>query len=303
MGNKYEKLKKISENLIMKIMGEKLRVQGQKNNNWAFITEDNRYLVKFSSKEDFKRLKIEAKLSQVFGDVADIPVPKVIKIGEEDGEYYLIRTLIDGDTLGNILQSDITLEDKQRLFTQAGSILGKMHNISFDKKGILDENLNIEEHEIFSQKEFDYFFNTVRKNRYINEEQCELLKKIDFDDLYKGDNVLCHCDYAPGNIIAEAHGISGVIDYEWAASAPAYDDLAGFHIFMRMREMEEYMGYFYEGYKTEKTIEEKYFDNLDKYIMYRLITMISCQLDKDKEHRMEELLIKSKHELNKLLLN
>ncbi len=321
---RYNDLERIAKIVLQKKLNRSFTVKGEQNNNWVFITEGDEYLVKFTTKEEFKRLETEAALTKLMGDSAGVPVPKIIYIGEYEDEYYMIRTLIKGQPLGQLFNQGMIkvlgeegqpLEeflDKEMikvldeegfgtLIYEVGQALAKLHKVSFHKKGLIDKDLNVIEYNIFSKEEFMSFLNTVYEFKCVTEEQYTYLKNLDIDDIYSGEFVLCHCDYGPNNILVSSGHLSGIIDYEWASAAPCYDDIVSFHVFMKMYDMEEFIEYFYKGYKTVKDIPEKYFDNILIYKLYRVITMLACQLNQPEERQLKDVKEKCKKLLEELL--
>jgi hypothetical protein len=73
--------------------------------------------------------------------------------------------------------------------------------------------------------------------------------------------------------------IVSIIDTEWMCSAPPFDDLATFHIFLKLQNKGHEISHFYNGYQQIKTIPTHYFQHLDEYILYRLMSMVSYQLE------------------------
>ncbi|MCM1991526.1 aminoglycoside phosphotransferase family protein [Oceanirhabdus seepicola] len=290
--DRYNDLERIAKIVLQKNLNRAFQVRGEQNNNWVFITEGDEYLVKFTTKEEFKRLETEAALTKLMGDSAGVPVPKIIHIGEYDGEYYMIRTLLKGESLGEVLnQGMIKVLGEDGIGTmifEAGQALAKLHKVSFNKKGLIHKDLNVVEYNIFSKEEFMSFLNTVYEFKCVTEEQYTYLNNIDIDDIYSGEFVLCHCDYAPNNMLVCNGHLSGIIDYEWASAAPCYDDIAAFQVFMKMYDMEQFIEYFYSGYKSVKSIPEKYFDNIHIYKLYRVITMLACQLNQPEDRQLKE---------------
>jgi len=305
---RYNDLERIAKLLLKENLNRSFQVRGEQNNNWVFITNGDEYLIKFTTKEEFKRLETEAALTKLIGNSAGVPVPEIIDIGEYDGEYYMIRTLLKGKALGEFLNEEMIEVLGEEAFNtiiyEVGQALAKLHKVSFTKKGLIHKDLNVVEYNIFSKDEFMSFLNTVYEFKYVTDDQYSYLKNIDIDDTYSGDFVLCHCDYAPNNILVSSGHLSGIIDYEWASAAPCYDDIASFHVFMKMHDMEQFIEYFYRGYKSVKNIPEKYFDNILIYKLYRVITMLACQLNQSEDRQLTKVKddsLKLLHELIRVI--
>ncbi|WBW96957.1 aminoglycoside phosphotransferase family protein [Oceanirhabdus sp. W0125-5] len=303
---RYNELETITKLVLKEKLNRNFHVKGQQNNNWVFITEGNEYLVKFTTKEELNRLETEVALAKLMGDTAGVPVPKIIHIGEYEGEYYMIRTLLKGEPLGDFLNEEmlkvIGKDSFGEMIYEVGQTLAKLHKVNFTKKGLINKELSVVEYNIFSKEEFMSFLDTVHEFKHLSGDQYTYLKNIDIDHMYSGEFVLCHCDYAPNNILVKNGHLTGIIDYEWASSAPCYDDIAGFHVFMKMYGMEEFIEYFYNGYKSIKDIPKKYFDNILIYKLYRVITMLACQLEQPEDRQLKEFIEKSIILLKELLI-
>lgn len=300
---RYLKLRDLAEKILEDNSGEKRKIIEIKNNNWSFITNDNKapYMVKFVPEEEQTRLKTEIAINEFLKEKIALPMPDIVTYGKEAGEYYLLRNIIVGKSMSEEIKESNNLED---LFFEVGEILAKIHSIEFDTKGLLNSEIKVEQYNIFSQEEFDGFLDILINKGIISKEDNNLLRNIDVDYYYnKKPYVLCHCDYAPCNIIVNNKKVAAIIDFEFASACPFMDDLAGFDLFTYLDGYSKYIESFYNGYSSNRDIPDYYFKNLDFYKFYRLLTTLSYQVNSDDEIVDNKLHNKMKEELSGYLMN
>ncbi|ACL70105.1 aminoglycoside phosphotransferase [Halothermothrix orenii H 168] len=274
----YKKLKRNAQNIILKYLGEKREIDGVYNNNWVFLTTDNKkpYMVKFVPQNEARRLEIENTMYKFITSKTDIPVPEVLTYGQNQHGSYLLREVIEGHSLKEYFKKTRNVEN---IFYEAGQILAKLHSIEFEDKGIIKPDLSVKKYDIFSKTEYLFFLEKLFVNGVISREKYSLLKKVDINYYFGGrKNVLCHCDYTPNNILVKNNQIVGIIDFEWASSAPFMDDLVSFDLFAELDGFNRQINSYYKGYKLIKEIDKFYFENINFYKFYRLITMLSYQV-------------------------
>lgn len=272
-------IKKIAERILKEKTNQKRSLEEFLNNNYVYITNDGKepLMIKFIPENDRHRLETEVAMFVFLKKETDLNVPKILDFGEIDLGVYLIREIIKGETLEEYQKK--SKNQIEKLYYDAGIILAKLHSIEFNDKGLFNPDLSISKYDIFSMKEYSTFIEKLNKKNFITAEKYSQLKKVDVDYYFLNKkNVLCHSDYTPKNILVEDKKIAGVIDFEWVSSAPFMDDMVTFHLFVELYGYEDKIKNFYEGYKTIKPIEDFYFDNINFYKFYRLITMVSYQL-------------------------
>lgn len=300
--SRYEKLKALAHKIIEENLGEKREIQGIENNNWVFTTTDNKkpYMVKFIPEKEETRLDVEIALYEFLGAQGDIKVPKIIKYGKESEERYLLRECIEGQTLDEELK---ICKEPKKLYSDAGKMLAKIHSIEFEDKGLINAKMKVDKHDLFSQKEYMGLIKTLFEKGVLKEEEFNKLEKINMKNYYdKKPNVLCHCDYGPNNIIAKDGEIVAVIDFEWACACPFMDDIVAFDLFATFDGDSQYLDHFYKGYMEVRAIPDYYFENLDFYKFYRLITMLAYQVKAHDEIFDEDYLKKMRQRLGELLI-
>jgi len=299
----YQNLKTRAEEILEEILAEKREIKGLQNNNWVFLTVDNKspYLVKFVPAEEKDRLTIERKVYQFVNDRLDITVPEVLAHGESEYGDYLVREVIEGQSLKEYL-TDSNKND--RVFYQAGQFLAKLHQIEFEEKGIFTPDLKVKEYDIFSKVEYNKFLKKLYKHQEISKKEYSLLKQVDVDYYFKRPPyVFCHSDYSPNNILVNDDEVVSIIDMEWACSAPCMDDLASFDLFLELEGFNYGIEEYYKGYNSIKEIDSFFLEHKDFYKFYRLITMLSYQVAAEDERFDNQFLENIKVHFRSLIKN
>ena len=299
----YQRLKTKAEEILEENLAEKRVVEGLQNNNWVFLTVDNKtpYLVKFVPEEERDRLKVEKKVYEFIDERLDIPVPEVLDYGEVEYGDFLVREVIEGQSLKDYL---INGKKNNKLLYQAGQFLAKLHQIEFEEKGIFTPDLRVKEHEIFSTVEYNKFLKKLFDHGGITKKEYSLLQEVDVDYYFKRPPyVFCHSDYSPNNILVKGDKVVSIIDMEWACSAPYMDDLASFDLFLELEGFNEGVAEYYRGYNSIKEIDDFFLEHKNFYKFYRLITMLSYQVAAKDERFDNQFLENMKARLQNLLRN
>ncbi|MBF8436085.1 aminoglycoside phosphotransferase family protein [Halanaerobiaceae bacterium Z-7014] len=299
----YQNLKTRAEEILEENLAEKREVEGLQNNNWVFLTVDNKspYLVKFVPAEEKERLTIERKVYQFVNDRLDITVPEVLAYGESEYGDYLVREVIEGQSLKDYLTDG---KKNDRVLYQAGQLLAKLHQIEFEEKGIFTSDLKVKEYDIFSKVEYNKFLEKLYDHEEITEKEYSLLKQVDVDYYFKRPPyVFCHSDYSPNNILVNDDDVVSIIDMEWACSAPYMDDLASFDLFLELEGFNYGIEEYYKGYNSIKEIDDYYFEHKNFYKFYRLVTMLSYQVAAEDERFDNQFLENMKAKFRSQLTN
>lgn len=297
-----EKLLRLATELIAQHTGQKRPVAGQPTNNWVFRTTDAEapLLVKFIPANQKRRMETELALSKYISSQAGVPIPRILAQGTKEDQHFLLREVIPGITLRQALSENA---NPKPLFLQAGETLAQFHSFSFAAKGLFNPDLSIDENvDLFNQAEYEGFLTVLRAKKQLSAKEYYALRDIRVNDYYDiSENVLCHCDYSPDNILVQNCRLVGVIDFEFCCSAPFIDDLAAFDLFASLNGYGKYLDCFYEGYSKFRPISDFYFSGLNFYKFYRLISMLSYQLGADRFHgpfleQMKQELARTKQE-------
>lgn len=277
--NYSNELKLEGEKILSRYLNEARTGDIVLNNNYVFITNDGKkhYMVKFAPEGERRRLEIEKSMCGFIAQNTDIKMPEILEFGECPYGVYLARELVKGATL----ESCITSIGLDNAFYQSGQILAKLHSIHLNTKtkGIFNTDLSIKPYPLFSKEEYVGFLDRLCKNDVITMAEYNSLNGIDVDIYFGvGQNVFCHSDYNPRNILVSEGNVVSVIDFEWACCAPPWDDLATFDLFADLQGFSEKIDSFYKGYESIRAIEKGYFVGINFYKFYRLITMLSYQV-------------------------
>lgn len=182
-------LKSQAELILNKCLKEKRKVKEILNNNYVYITDDSNkpYMVKFMSKVDKRKLEIEKTIFEFLGENAGISVPKISEFGECDYGVYMVREVIEGNSLASY-QCDY--KEMEKICFQAGQILAKLHSLEFKDKGIFRADLSIEKYDLFSQNEYDGFIEKLYHKKVISVKTYSSLKNVDVNYYFEYQLVL-----------------------------------------------------------------------------------------------------------------
>ncbi len=179
----------------------------------------------------------EQKLSQIIGH--DVPIPKVLYVGDFQEYRFAITDFLPGITLRELLldhQRDYHDGDIQRLMEAAGRMLGIFHTFSFSQAGFFNQNLVVASP--FGRTDLTlYMKECLAHPTVIGELGQDIITQLRHlldihGDLLPDDtwHTLVHADYDPANILVDkATGrweISGILDWEFAFSGPWLCDVA-----------------------------------------------------------------------------
>ncbi|HBI55548.1 MAG TPA: hypothetical protein DDY38_01785, partial [Firmicutes bacterium] len=255
-----EKLLRLATELIAQHTGQKRPVAGQPTNNWVFRTTDAEapLLVKFIPANQKRRMETELALSKYISSQAGVPIPRILAQGTKEGQHFLLREVIPGITLRQALSENA---NPKPLFLQAGETLAQFHSFSFAAKGLFNPDLSIDENvDLFNQAEYEGFLTVLQAKKQLSAKEYNVLRDIRVNDYYDiSENVLCHCDYSPDNILVQNCRIVGILDFEYSCSAPFMDDLAAFDLFASLNGYGKYLDCFYAGYTQFRPIPDFYF--------------------------------------------
>lgn len=184
---------------------------------------DNDYVIRIGSREDaFHRLKHETELIRRIAN--DLPVPKILAFGQQDGFVYQIQQFIPGQKLYTVW-SNLSPDAQNSIMAELASFLKTLHAISFMNYGYLcqDSQLSNSWQDFLTGK----FTNTLEeiKDRKISIVPGFLeLATSYFEEhqhtLQDSTPVLVHGDLWLGNILIHNERISAIVDFEYAMQAP-----------------------------------------------------------------------------------
>lgn len=180
-----------------------------------------------------------------------LPVPKIYAFHhpkEKKEEGYIVMEKFKGIRLDTIWDS-LSKDERIQITKEMGKILAKMHLISLNDFGNIEEDGNIKGDEPFKFRktgeslQFNRFARTWLKHnlediarlasyphiskKFISDLLSYLIQNLDVIK-YDGRPKFIHCDFMPGHIFVEKkdvrYVITGIIDFEFAQSySPDYD--------------------------------------------------------------------------------
>ena len=180
-----------------------------------------------------------------------LPVPEVYQSGTTKlGNTYIVMEYLEGASLASEMEKREACSET--LFEEIGEMLAVIHQVSFEKEGALNEDLEIEAGLPPILDWYAYFLNGIPGKKLGAEWKQEIEGVIGTceADLMRmtGEFVLTHGDFRPADLLVSGERVTGVLDWEFALSAPRYFDIGQF---IREEESMSEPGKeaFYRGYQ------------------------------------------------------
>ncbi len=140
-----------------------------KNNEKTFI-------IRFSNgNKEENSLEKEIRVNEILAE-NNLPVPKIILYQKASNELpleFAIMSKIEGHDLDDLWKK-LLKGEQEKIAEKMGELLGKIHNIKFDKFGVLTPN--------GIREKYDFNFKKVGKEVKINRHSAEILSRA-FSDL------------------------------------------------------------------------------------------------------------------------
>lgn len=207
-------------------------LKGEENEVYEIVTSSRKKIIVRIHRGDHNAFLAE-KWAIDRCEKLGLPVPKILLIKSADVEdkkmYFCVQEFLPGDTLerGNIDYSKLDKKLLRKLINQAGEMLSKIHTISTQKVGWLDEKgEGIYESELIrfnrlksKEEEIEKIFKALNINPTIFNKILKILK----DNLFlfeKYSYVLNHGDYSPKHIMVKEDKITGILDFGGVCSEP-----------------------------------------------------------------------------------
>lgn len=249
-------------------------------------TSPEKIIIKFSNNSDeCYNLKKEVRVHQIFQELG-IPVPRVIIHDDAKKKHpfeFIILSKIPGFDLREIWEK-LNKNEQEFLAKQMGEILGRIHQVKFDKYGYLTSECIKDKHN-FSLKQVskgikinpsslnivsnglsDAGMLVVNKkidNKFIQQICNYLIENQHFAESYEKPSLI-HGDYEPINVrVKKIKGqwkIISILDFEFCASMPKEYDFIKLHRFGFLENNHIRKGFLkgYEKYQTlDKNFDEK----------------------------------------------
>jgi aminoglycoside phosphotransferase (APT) family kinase protein len=157
-----------------------------------------------------------------------VPVPRVLHLGERDGQVFALLEWMEGARL------ELELDDAARRETlgrAAGEALARIHSVTFDDAGLLDGDLDVAVPVLVDRAWLQHFLRVSLIEgggvRFVPRDLAEAVLAFAArhgDARWGGAYCLAHCDYNGSNILVRNGRVSAVLDWEFAfAGTPAQD--------------------------------------------------------------------------------
>ncbi|WP_188456733.1 phosphotransferase family protein [Virgibacillus oceani] len=275
---------------------------GLNNSNLRITTDANEsYVLRIYSKENNSSMEIEREILTILKDKVPVPNPLYSDSSCTNLDYpYVLLSWIQGYQLSELLN-----EGNQNLISnaakEAGSLLAKVHSVTFPSSGFFNENLHIQDHvKLDANHLLMYIKDSIIKGRAATRLSPDLAKRIyqfakkhaHLIDCLNTQNSLVHGDFNPLNILAETStrsiSITGLLDWEYAFSGTPLMDIGNMLRYEDVRHT-QFLASFILSYQNNRGIlPEKW---LQKAKLLDLIALCSL-LDKKEcgEIRMRDII-------------
>jgi len=184
---------------------------------------DGQYVIRIGAREDaFQRLKRETELIRSLA--GEIPVPKILSFGQQEGFVYQIQAYIPGQKLYWVWKN-LTLDEQEKIGAELAGYLKILHGRRFPNFGPVGEDAG----------SFDSWSNylSVKFNQAIEEIHALNIRMVPgflelaveyFEEhrhaLEDGVPGLVHGDLSLVNVLVDKGRVSAIIDFEYALRAP-----------------------------------------------------------------------------------
>lgn len=254
---------------------------GKGQNNPALVI-NNAHVIRFDG-------IINAGVSRFHGErlaydrlrAAQIPAPQVLLLDDSKSLVpfdYLIMNKIEGRPLIDDWPM-LTAAQRQQAASEAGRILARMHDLTFDRFGRLYGTERV--FESWPESIMDKFhrdgLDAVREGSLpaaLYDRMLAVMEAHHPTFAAVSTPRLVHWDYHFGNLLQQGGVITGVLDFEWAlAGDSAYD-------FDRRDQWEEdcpgSRQWVYDGYTSLRPLDA---DHETRVLLYQMIWFLDCVVD------------------------
>ena len=192
---------------------------GASRETWGFVADGRRLILQRQRFGDIRDMGVEARVVQAAYN-AGVPVPELIANGSGDiGSGFMVLSHLEGETIARkILRDEQFSQARQSLVTQSAAALASLHSIdgtkidglpSLDQVQQYRETLdNLNDQLGQSHPTFELVFRWLERNRPTSTR-----------------TTLVHGDFRLGNLMIDANGLCGVLDWELAHIGDPMEDL------------------------------------------------------------------------------
>jgi len=168
-----------------------------------------------------------ALLKAAFG--AGVTVPEPLWLCEDReviGRQFFVMRKVGGTAAGHVLVKDMTLgSDRVRLAEQLGEELARIHSIRPPHPELDFLPTHDEAPALHSVRRFRDYLDQHHTPHPALEWG---LRWLELNAPPRSDYVLCHRDFRTGNYMVDEHGLTGVLDWEFAGWSDPLEDIGWF---------------------------------------------------------------------------
>lgn len=160
---------------------------------------------------------------------ADVKVPEPLGLCADPavlGKPFYVMRRIEGTALGHVLVNDAKWRgDRVKLARDLGAELAKLHTILPPRADLDFLKVPAQSPALASIAEYRAWLDGYRDPRPALE---LALRWLERHAPPRGIVALCHRDYRTGNFMADTHGLTGILDWEFAGWSDPIEDLGWF---------------------------------------------------------------------------
>jgi aminoglycoside phosphotransferase (APT) family kinase protein len=242
-------------------------IHGEVNEVYTIVTEDGQSLILRIAHTTGERLAKEHWAIKQSAK-AGVPVPQILylttKITEDGPRSFCLQDKIDGAPLDHL--NDADAETKRSIIIEAGSLLHRIHSVSTQGYGIIDDKgvgefATIQESLTEWSRASERLFEIARAI-HVSEDDIKTGLNI-LEDIARSynytDSRLLHQDYSPKHFLIKNNHINGIIDFENAKAGDPIEEFARWHYYFN----DEYpLDWLLEGYPDKSRIKLPDFEKL-----------------------------------------
>jgi len=241
---------------------------------------DKKYVLKINVRDpEIPKLRREAVMMDKLKSV-ELPIPELLILDEDKDVIpydFIIMSFLKGKEIHSNWKT-ITPSLQKKLSFEAGTLLSKIHEVTFPKFGDIQNGEG--EYPTWTECIF-YRLNQKMKCCYdaqlLSKTHLQQIENIFFQKKEILDSVknatLVHSDFHFGNLLFEKEHISGIIDFEWSLAGDPEWDLKDPFTFEGSWEP------FMEGYKSKVTLSTFFNEKMNLYnlLMNLELTFVAHQ--------------------------
>lgn len=257
-------LQQRAEKLISVFCGSQRRVR-RLDEQAEYVTNDGGegWKIKILQESEWPKIWTEAALLRLISQQTPVPVPQVGERGHDDSFAWLITKVPPGSKL-----SDSPRSIAKMAYSEAGSLLAELQQISFADRGMFSPHLDVVKAPVWCSQEFYTVLSILYNEKLIDEYIFNQWSQLDIDYLLLGESTICHGCYSPENIYVDEGKITAITGFNWASAGPAVIDISAMDVLSKIADLSQYVDDFYKGYQSVKPVSEHYRSYAEFYRFY-----------------------------------